>query len=118
MGRHRRIQIHGRLKIHPFCFRLFCLPILNWIAKNNPPLFMPSRGRAKISFFHILERFETQSDGRVATRTYFSRSHDFPSRETSFLSHFGLVYLCFSCLAGKSCSVVTFLLFLMVYFTI
>merc|ERR1739845_102172 len=82
LNRHRRIQIHGRLKV-PFCFRLFCLPILNWKATNNPPLFMPSRGRAKISFFHILERFETQSDGRVATGTYFSRSHDFPSRETS-----------------------------------
>merc|ERR1712141_793624 len=61
-------------------------------------------GKAKISFFHILEKtlYFTQSDGRVATRTYFSRSHDFPSRETiKFLSHFGLVYFCFSCFSRK-----------------
>merc|ERR1711933_600375 len=66
-----------------FCFRLFCLPILNWIATIISPLHSNAFwGRAKNFFFSHLERLETQSDGRVATRTYFSRSHDFPSRET------------------------------------
>merc|ERR1712156_1254199 len=69
-------------------------------------------GKAKISFFHILEKtlYFTQSDGRVATRTYFSRSHDFPSRETLNFYH-TLVWFIFVSLvsAGKSCSVVTFL---------
>jgi len=83
-----------------------------------PPSFECLLGEGKNFFFSHLERLETQSDGRVATRTYFSRSHDFPSRETLNFYH-TLVWFIFVSLvsAGKSCDVVTFLM-LMVYFTI
>merc|ERR1739845_87432 len=102
LNRHRRIQIHGRLKV-PFCFRLFCLPILNWKATNNPPLFMPSRGRAKISFFHILKDLKRRATvGSPLVHTFLVPTI-FLLGKLLFLSHFGLVYLCFSCLAGKSC---------------
>merc|ERR1711951_247269 len=109
-----------------FCFRplFFCLPRLNWIATNYyPPTLSrtPSGGEGKNFFFsHFKKKLQyfTQSDGRVATRTYFSRSHDFPSRETLNFYH-TLVWFIFVSLvsAGKSCDVVTFLM-LMVYFTI
>jgi len=60
---------------------------LNWIATNIPPLETNAfLGEGKNFFFSHLERL-TQSDGRVATRTYFSRSHDFPSRETLNFYH-------------------------------
>merc|ERR1712173_411803 len=81
----------------------------------------PSGGEGKNFFFSHFKKkhfYFTQSDGRVATRTYFSRSHDFPSRETLNFYH-TLVWFIFVSLvsAGKSCDVVTFLM-LMVYFTI
>merc|ERR550525_1660494 len=82
-----------KIKVLLFVFAppYFCLPRLNWIATNFPPLFSktPSGGEGKNFFFsHFRKKlYFTQSDGRVATRTYFSRSHDFPSRETLNFYH-------------------------------